>query len=395
LLYYMLDNDQAVVVSRGAQKHDQVVKVLEATAEQAEVLGIAAGPLNGEILEQVLQGKAGVLPHLANPDTNKQAEARLAVLWEVLVPTEIREALLQREYEGLVIVPDGVLGLLPFETLIVDAGADPNYLLDVAPPIIYAPSLTLLHTLALRSAPPHGNAEPSVLTIGDPLYGGTEDSSSQARSAGLRTRYGALGGKLARLPNTLSESHWVQRALKPGGWSAVQLLGSQATEAGVRSKIEGRAIVHLACHGLADQAYGNFFGALALTPGPRGNSVSSNDGFLTLAEVCELDLRGNELTMLSACQTNYGPQQQGEGVWALTRGFLVAGSRRVMASNWVVDDEAAATLVYYYALNIAEGQQSGQLDYARALHKAKQAVRQQAKWQSPFYWGPFVLVGPN
>ncbi len=395
LLYYMLDDDRAVVVARGPQQRDQLVQVLEATAEQAKVLGIAAGPLNGEILEQVLQGKGGVLPHLANPDTNKQAEARLAVLWEVLVPAEIRAALVKDEYKNLVIVPDGALGLLPFETLIVEAGEEPTFLLDVGPPITYAPSLTLLHTLAARSAvDPKAKSEQTILTIGDPIYGEVANDPSQARTAGMRTRYGALGGKLVRLPYTASESHWVQQALKPAGWSAVQLLESQATEAALRSKIEGRAIVHLACHGLTDQAYGNFFGALALTPGPRG-SLSSNDGFLTLAEVCELDLRGNELTMLSACQTNYGPQQQGEGVWALTRGFLVAGSRRVMASNWVVDDKAAATLVYYFALNIAAGQQSGELDYALALHKAKQAVRKQSKWQSPYYWGTFVLVGPN
>ena len=34
-------------------------------------------------------------------------------------------------------------------------------------------------------------------------------------------------------------------------------------------------------------------------------------------------------------------------------------------------------------------------DYALALHKAKKWVRGQHKWQSPFYWGTFVLVGPQ
>lgn len=395
LLYYVLDNEKALVVARGPQQRDQIVQQLEVTPEQAKLLGIAAGPLSGEILEQVLQSKTGVLPQLANPKTDKLAEPHLAVLWEVLVPAEIRAALLKEEYNSLVIVPDGVLGLLPFETLIVAAGEQPKYLLDVGPPIIYAPSLTLLHTLADRAAEaPKAKSEP-ILTIGDPIYSAGPSDPAQARAAGLQTRYGTLGGKLLRLPYTASESHWVKQAFQPAGWSSVQLLEAQATEANVRSKIAGRTIVHLACHGLADQTYGNFFGALALTPGPRGTSTSANDGFLTLSEVCELDLRGNELTMLSACQTNYGPQQQGEGVWALTRGFLVAGSRRVMASNWVVDDKAAATLVFFYATNIADGQKNDNLDYALALQKAKRAVRKQAKWESPFYWGSMVLVGPN
>jgi CHAT domain-containing protein len=29
------------------------------------------------------------------------------------------------------------------------------------------------------------------------------------------------------------------------------------------------------------------------------------------------------------------------------------------------------------------------------LHKAKKWVRAKDKWTSPFYWGGFVLVGPN
>ena len=57
---------------------------------------------------------------------------------------------------------------------------------------------------------------------------------------------------------------------------------------------------------------------------------------------CELAIKDCELAILSACETNYGPQQKGEGVWALSRGFLVAGARRVVASNWLVDDEAGS-----------------------------------------------------
>jgi CHAT domain-containing protein len=122
----------------------------------------------------------------------------------------------------------------------------------------------------------------------------------------------------------------------------------------------------------------------------------ADDGFLTLAEIYELDLRSCELAILSACRTNYGPQQQGEGVWALSRRFLVAGARRVVSSNWLVDDEAAASLVSYFCALTARAQQRGSpIDFGHALQSAKRWTRQQPPWQSPYYGGTFVLVGPE
>src|SRR5690606_15148740 len=109
-----------------------------------------------------------------------------------------------------------------------------------------------------------------------------------------------------------------------------------------------------------------------------------------------LNLQGCELAILSACETNLGPQQQGEGVFALSRGFLVAGSRRVVASNWIVDDESSASLVSAFCSALAKQHKSGQtLDYAEALHQAKRWVRKQEKWNHPYHWGAFVLVGPK
>ena len=74
----------------------------------------------------------------------------------------------------------------------------------------------------------------------------------------------------------------------------------------------------------------------------------------------------------------------------------MAGSRRTVATNWLVDDEEAANLVSYFCGSLAGAEKEGQpVDYAAALQKAKRWVRQQEKWQSPYYWGAFVLVGPN
>jgi CHAT domain-containing protein len=68
----------------------------------------------------------------------------------------------------------------------------------------------------------------------------------------------------------------------------------------------------------------------------------------------------------------------------------------VVASNWLVDDEAAASLVSTFCGGVAQGDGEGkQIDYAQALHRAKLWVRQQEKWRSPHFWAPMVLVGPQ
>jgi CHAT domain-containing protein len=114
-----------------------------------------------------------------------------------------------------------------------------------------------------------------------------------------------------------------------------------------------------------------------------------------MPEIYELNLKGCELAILSACETNYGPQQQGEGTWALSRGFLIAGARRVVASNWVVDDAAAASLIGNYAALLAAEKPDQRLDHAHELQTAKRAIRGEERWRSPYYWSSFVLIGPR
>jgi len=268
--------------------------------------------------------------------------------------------------------------------------------------IAYGPSAKVLQNLSQRAAESLPNEVDPVLSVADPVYPESENPLLASRSGENRldqtpaSRHGFLRGRLTRLPYSGKESGWVKQVFEARGIHVTQLIREQATERSFRSHAEQRRILHLACHGLADQQYGNLFGSLALTPGPRADNDPVDDGFLTLAEIYTLDLRGCELAILSACQTNDGPQQRGEGIWSLARGFLAAGAKRTVASNWLVDDEAAASLVSYFCGGLAQDEQKGQTaDYAARLHAAKKWIRSQDKSKSPYYWAPFVLVGPN
>jgi len=399
MLEYLLGDDAGYVIVIPAMDGNIQIEPLVVTKEQSEILKITAGPLTAARLRSALatEDGTGVLQLLRKPDAPKQLIDRLAVLYQVLIPENERKLLSSGKLEHWTIIPDATLAAFPFETLVVEKGEDMKFLLDVAPPSTTAPSATLLMNLLKV----HTQEVRGVLSVGDVNYsapaetGASRGGTSALRSLAAGARYSAYRGKLQPLPYTATESKWVTEAFKQAGIKTGSLLKQNAREASVRTFGSNYEILHLACHGLVDQGNGNLFGALALTPGPAGSTVAGDDGYLTLQEIYAMNLHGTRLAILSACDTNYGPQQRGEGVWSLSRGFLVAGAQRVVASNWLVDDEAAATLITAFCSSIAAGQKAGSVDYASSLHKAKRYIRDQEKWQSPYYWGTFVLVGPG
>ena len=69
---------------------------------------------------------------------------------------------------------------------------------------------------------------------------------------------------------------------------------------------------------------------------------------------------------------------------------MYAGAPRVVVSLWRVDDEATATIMRRFYEGMLGPRQ---LRPAAALRAAQLAVRQEARWRSPFYWAAFVLQG--
>jgi CHAT domain-containing protein len=118
------------------------------------------------------------------------------------------------------------------------------------------------------------------------------------------------------------------------------------------------------------------------------NDGSPENGFLQLNDIYNLRLSA-ELTVLSACDTGLGKDIRGEGLMGLTRGFMFAGSRSVVASLWKVDDRATAVLMsHFYEAMLQKG-----LPPAAALRWAKEELRKEPAWQAPFFWAGFVLQG--
>jgi CHAT domain-containing protein len=96
-----------------------------------------------------------------------------------------------------------------------------------------------------------------------------------------------------------------------------------------------------------------------------------------------------DLVVLSACQTALGKEIKGEGLIGLTRGFMYAGARRVVASLWQVDDLATAKLMQrFYQGMLKDG-----LTPSAALRVAQLELAKQKRWASPYFWAAFVIQG--
>src|SRR5262249_52232244 len=131
-------------------------------AELADSMQIKAGPIGraamANLVAQFLsdvrdrEGGRGLAGIVHSPRGIIEADHG-TMLANVLVPRNVRSKVEKRTPGCVVIVPDGALNELSFEALLLESKPQPKYLLDVFPPIAYAPSANILLNLASRSAP--------------------------------------------------------------------------------------------------------------------------------------------------------------------------------------------------------------------------------------------------
>jgi CHAT domain-containing protein len=129
---------------------------------------------------------------------------------------------------------------------------------------------------------------------------------------------------------------------------------------------------------------------------PRDAATAAvDDGWVTAEEVSQMDLRGTEVVVLSACQTALGDDHPGEGVFGLRRAFCYAGAHALVMSLFVVPSDATSKLMgqFYGALRADRDK----LNKLEALHAAQLETlhrrREQTGAAHPFFWAGFVLVG--
>lgn len=155
------------------------------------------------------------------------------------------------------------------------------------------------------------------------------------------------------------------------------LLRKDANESAFRQYADGFRYIHFATHGVFN-ADSPLKSALLLAKGPE------SDGQLTVDKLYSLRLDA-DLVTLSACETGLGKIANGDDVVGLTRAFLYAGSRSIVASLWKVDDDATSYLMTRFYDRLKNG------DKREALRLAQQETMK--KYPHPFFWAAFQLTG--
>ena len=314
----------------------------------AENLQVTSTPLRRTDLRARLELLRDLLQQRDNDRWQKPATALSRSLLEPVLKAGWLDGV-----EHLYLVPHGMLNYLPFALLPVEAAEGQRPVIE---------SYTLAHL-------------PSASSLANRI-------SKNDRTRSVL----AVAPAKSQLRHASEEARSIVQLFRP---HAELLAGEHATESVFRDVASNYQILHLATHGYFNK-FNPMLSGLELEPD------KTNDGMLEVHEILDLKL-DSDLVTLSACQTGMGSGffaeiPAGDDFVGLTRAFLQAGSGSVLATLWEVDDRSTVDLMVEFYQRLEEP--GAKYDKAVALANAQRTQRSSDKYEHPYYWAPFILVGP-
>lgn len=308
----------AVAVQFGAATPEYVVAcVVSAEGVRVEVLDLPAD-LALDVANAMHLVGSGSAGDLARPALGRIARVLLA-------PLDVAG-------DRIVVIPGAFAGL-PLEALPV-GGRE----FGTGRAVSYAPSATAFVLLQEREVRPG-----PVLVVADPALPPTEGAPEFAELTGLRR-------PLVPLPEAREEARHLAS-------DATILEGELASRSEFLDGCSDPAVIHVAAHAVVDASHPDH-SALVLAGGDP----------LDAGTIGQLHMQA-DLVSLSGCSTADGYLVAGEGTFGLTRAFLVAGARSVVASWWDVDDAAARRFMELFYSGLRAGEPRD-----RALQSARERM---------------------
>jgi CHAT domain-containing protein len=313
--------------------------------------------LPSEFIEKVDQLRT----YLASNDDEKSKESFLASsawLYDLL----LRDCMSQlgTGVTSLTIVPDGILGYVPFEIL-TDSGNSLGHYLISDYSVHYAYSATYLNEQFQKKS------SGSTSFFAGFVSAGSENLTSDEALGFLKGAQGEVAsivellGRGSSVFNPATKKDFIQRA---GEYK----------------------VLHLAMHSLVNDQ-NPMLSELVFSEDP---SDSVKDNRLTAVELYNMQLNA-DMAVLSACNTGTGKAHRGEGIMSMSRAFAFAGVPSAVISLWQVPDKATSRIMVKYYHFLKEGNTKD-----KALQLAKQSfTKDYPQMKDPFYWSGFIVTGSN
>ncbi len=309
-----------------------------------------------------------------------------------------------RVKEKLVIIPHDLLFKIPFETLFTSSQKKKitdyskiDYLIKTFDVSYHYSSSLYIRSIKKRMETNKNNLEKSFIGFApvfakDDLSGYTLAGNDLAN---LTTDYNEL------LRSTIVDGKRFDE-LKYSEWevkSIFELFAAQkknknnsayfysdATEEAFKSSVNNYNIIHIASHSFINEIHPQISGVVFAQP---IDTSFSEDGILYAGETYNLELNAG-LVVLSSCESGLGKLVRGEGMMALTRGFLYSGADNIIFSLWKIPDKHTSELMIEFYKQMLAGK-----SYSESLKKAKLTLIKNESTARPRSWASFVLIGSD
>jgi CHAT domain-containing protein/Tfp pilus assembly protein PilF len=250
----------------------------------------------------------------------------------------------------MVVIPDGVLSLLPFQTLLVSKTDMPSVSYKALDYLVRYCAISY----SFDAASPFVSNNPAKKNL---LAFGWSDGVEQTAND---------------LPGTYHELRAIADIV-PGEF----IMGADASKEAFLKKSPGHNILHLAIHGVSSdndiyKSYLQFRDEKLYAHELYGHQVDAN------------------LTVLSACETGYGKVFTAEGVYSIARGFFYAGAKSLLMTLWPINDGENVPLISEFYKKVNEDEYSSSALRISQLGYLEQADELSAH---PRHWAGLVLWG--
>jgi CHAT domain-containing protein len=186
---------------------------------------------------------------------------------------------------------------------------------------------------------------------------------------------GEIAYKYPFLPDAAEEAITLHRLL-PHSWLFAK---DDANFETLKAYVPKSSLFHFPGHAISTGG----FSALLM---PASRTSRPDAPYVTAQQIAGLDLSRMQTVVLAACSTGRDEKNGVVNLDSLTRAFLEAGTRRVIAAEWDVDSRQTEDLMIFFYQRLKAGEFP-----AEALRQAQARLRQEAP--HPSHWAAFQLFG--